>query len=100
MFYFPGFMQDSRVLQLELKLSETQITTLLEKYDDVPNRGGPGCFYLDEPHTCYSLNKSFEFITLGSESQGDDDFEGNHGVHWGVAISEKEGKIIYWIEDW
>jgi hypothetical protein len=61
MFYFPGFMQDSRVLQLELKLSEPQITTLLEKYDDVPNRGGPGCFYLDEPHTCHSLNKSFEF---------------------------------------
>lgn len=115
-FAVSAFLRRARVIQLRVELPEEQINALLAQYQaeaaytfwggDASEHSAlpdsvPTTYFYTSGGDTYVFPESYQVLVLDAqpETQSADGFW-RHGYSYGVAISEAESEIVYWLEAW
>ncbi len=115
LFYSPGVLQASNILQVKFKLPPAKIQKLLMEYKKIAKhqyRGGdtndhvnlpdgvPTTFFYTSEFGAESFPPTYEILVLDAQNRGTAGFSWNHGHSYGVAIDSSTSEIVYWVEQW
>lgn len=115
LFYRPHYLQGPTQLQLRFQLPPAEVAAILPVVQPAAKEvhaGGsstsamnagagtvPSAAFRNAANTGYDLDglsADFQVFILDAATTS----AWNHGYTYGVALSQKSGEVIYWLEDW
>ena len=113
-FFRPHVLQGGTQMQLRVSVPSEQVAAVLEAvkpaakevqtggdmFDALNEHGGlPSSMFRDGANGAFApLPKEFQVFVLDAKASSQSGWD--KGYSYGVAVNEKEGEVIYWIEDW
>lgn len=106
MFYQPPFLQRGAMLQLRYQAPREEIELLLRRRDvttapttapiPVPLRNAQNTGWEDGEF----FGRQFRNFVFRAQPRSKEPDPWNHGIMYGLAISQSLGEVIFWYEEW